>query len=64
MEDFVETRLCELCVILLSRAYYWLCVLKKDTGRRLPLELQQCSYQGEQGGDVSQSVRGNYETRF
>ena len=35
----------------------------KDIGRRLPLE-QQCSlYQGQQG-DVSQSVRGNYKTRF
>ena len=34
----------------------------KDIGRRLPLELQ-CSYQGHQV-DVSQSVRGNYKTRF
>ena len=33
------------------------CVLNKDIGRRLPLELQ-CSYQG-QHGDVSQSVCGN-----
>ena len=31
----------------------------KDTGRRLPLQLQ-CGYQGQQG-DVSQSVRGNYD---
>ena len=31
-------------------------------GRRLPLQLQ-CSYQGQQG-DVRQSVRGNYKTRF
>ena len=30
--------------------------------RRLPLQLQ-CSYQGQQG-DVSQSMSGNYETRF
>ena len=38
------------------------CVLIKDIGRRLPLQLQ-CSYQGQQG-DVNQSVRGNYKTRF
>ena len=41
IEDFVETHVCKLCVILRSRAF--LCVLIKDTGRRLPLELQQCS---------------------
>ena len=41
-----------------------MCVLIKDIGRRLPLELQPCSlYQGQQG-DVSQSMRGNYTTRF
>ena len=34
----------------------------KDIGQRLSLELQ-CGYQGQQG-DVSQSVRGNYKTRF
>ena len=34
-----------------------------DTGQRLPLELQCSLYQGQQD-DVSQSVRGNYETRF
>ena len=39
-----------------------MCVLINDIGRRLPLELQ-CSYQGQQG-DVSQSVPGNYKTRF
>ena len=33
------------------------CVLIKDIGRRLPLQLQ-CSYQGQQD-DFSQSVRGN-----
>ena len=38
-----------------------MCVLNKDIGRRLPLQLQ-CSYQGQQG-DFSQSVRGNYKTR-
>ena len=38
------------------------CVLIKDIGRRLPLQLQ-CSYQGQQG-DVRQSVRGNYKTGF
>ena len=36
-----------------------LCVLMKDLGRRLNLQLLiQCSYQ-EQQGDVSQSVREN-----
>ena len=39
-----------------------MCVLIKDIGRRFPLELQ-CSYQGQQG-DVSQSVRGNCNTRL
>ena len=34
----------------------------KDIGRRLPLQLQGSS-QGQQG-DVSQSVRGHYKTRF
>ena len=43
-------------------AYYGLCVLIEDIGRRLPLHLQ-CSYQGLQG-DVIQSVRGNYIPRF
>ena len=36
--------------------------LFEDIVRRLPLQ-QQCSYQGQQG-DVRQSVRGNYKTRF
>ena len=62
IEDFVETHLCKLCVMLRSRVYYELCVLIKDIGRRLPLQLQ-CSYQGQQD-DSSQSVRGNYKTRF
>ena len=44
-----------------DRAYYGLCFVVKDIGRRL-LELQR-SHQGQQG-DVSQSVRGNYKTRF
>ena len=43
-------------------ALYELCVLIKDIGRRLPLQLQ-CSYQGQQD-DFRQSVRGNYKTRF
>ena len=60
IEDFVETHLCKLCVIL--RSHYKLCVLIKDIGRRLPLQLQ-CSYQGQQS-DYSQSVRWNYKTRF
>ena len=50
------------CVWYSVRAYYGLWVLIKDIGRRLPLQLQ-CSYQGQQG-DVRQSVRGNYQTRF
>ena len=50
------------CVWYSDRAYYELCVLLKDIGRRLPLQLQ-CSYQGQQD-DFSQSVRGNYKTRF
>ena len=49
IEDFVETQLCKLCVILPDRAYYWVCVLIKDIGRRLPLELQCSLYQGQQG---------------
>ena len=44
IEDIVETHLCKLCVIL-HRAYYWVCVLIKDIGRRLHLELQ-CSLPG------------------
>ena len=39
------------------------CVLIKDIGRRLPLELQCNLYQGQQG-DVDQSVRGNYKNPF
>ena len=63
IEDFVETHLCKLCVILRLRILRVVCVLIKDIGRRLPLQLQ-CSYQGQQGDDVRQSVRGNYKTRF
>ena len=68
IEYFVETHLCKLCVILRSRVLWVVCPLIKDIyiyiyiGRRLPLQLQ-CSYQGQQG-DFSQSVRGNYKTRF
>ena len=50
------------CVWYFDRAYYGLCVLIKDIGRRLPLQLQ-CSYQSQQR-EVRQSVRGNYKTRF
>ena len=39
------------------------CVLIKDIGRRLRLELRCSLYQGQQD-DVSQSVRGNYTTSF
>ena len=63
IEDFVETHLCNLCVILRSRALRVVCpMIIKYIGRRLPLQLQ-CSYQGQQD-DFSQSVRGNYKTRF
>ena len=54
---------CKLCVIFRLRVHHWVCVLVKDIGRRLPLELQCSLYQGQQG-DVSQSVRGSYKTRF
>ena len=50
------------CVWYSDRAHYELCVLIRDLGRRLPLQLQ-CSYQGQQD-DFSQSVRGNYKTRL
>ena len=50
------------CVWYFDRAYCGLCVLIKDIGRRLPLQLQ-CSHQGQQG-DARQSVRENYKTRF
>ena len=58
IEGFVETHLCQLCVILRSHVLrVVLCVLMKDLSRRLPLQLQ-CSYQG-QHGEISQSVREN-----
>ena len=60
IEDFVETQLCKLCVILRSRVLRVVCPHYKDVGRRLPLGLQCSLYQGQQG-DVSQSVRGNYK---
>ena len=50
------------CVWYSYRAYYGLCVLIKDIGRELPLQLK-CSCQGQQG-DASLSVRGTYKTRF
>ena len=62
IEDFFEKLIFASCVWYSDRAYYWVCVLIKDIGRRLPLQLQ-CSYQGQQG-DVSKSVRGNNKTRF
>ena len=50
------------CVWYSDRAYDGLCILIKDIGRRLPLQLQ-CGYQRQQG-DVGQSVRENYKARF
>ena len=61
IEDFVETRLCKLWVILQTRVLR-VVFLIKDIGRRLPSELQ-CSDQVQQGG-VSQPVHGNYKSRF
>ena len=63
LEEFVEL-IFGSCVCYSYRAYYWVCVLVKNIGRRLSLE-PQCSllYQGQQG-DVHQSVRGNDKTRF
>ena len=59
IEYFVETHLCKLCVILRSRVLRVVYI-----GRRLPLQLQQFCYQGQQG-DVWQSVRGkHYKTLF
>ena len=40
------------CVWYSDRAYYWVCALIKNIGRRLPLQLQCSLYQGQQG-DVS-----------
>ena len=61
IEYFAETHLCKLCDTPIARITG--CVSSyKDIGRRLPLQLQ-CTYQGQQG-DVRQSVRGNYQTRF
>ena len=61
IEDFVETHLCKLCDTPIARITG--CVLIKDIGGRLPLELQCSLYQGQQG-DANQSARGNYETPF
>ena len=64
IEDFSSSKLIlASCVWYPDRAYYWVCVLMKGIGRRLPLQLQRSLYHGQQG-DVSQSVRGNYKTRF
>ena len=62
IDDFVETRLCKLCVILRSRVLLGVCP-HKDEGRRLPLELQCSLYQGQHGED-SRFVRGNCNTRL
>ena len=62
IEYFVETHLCKLCVILRSRVLRVVC---PHSGHRsaTPLATTEVSYQGQQG-DVRQSVRGNYKTRF
>ena len=53
------------CVRYSDRSYYYtvVCSLIKETGRRLPLELQCSLHQGQQG-DANQSVHGNCKTRF
>ena len=53
-----KLNLCKLCVILRSRVLWVVC----PVGRRLPLQLVQCSYQGQQG-DVKSVWRGKYKTR-
>ena len=63
IEYFVETHLCKLCVILQSRVLRVVCPHHEEYRSATPPCNLQCSYQGQQG-DVSQSVRGNYETRF
>ena len=45
------------CVRYSDRAYYELCVLIKDIGRRLPLQLQCSLYQGQQGDVKSVCAR-------
>ena len=57
---FVETHLCNLCVILRSRVLVGVSyiLIIKDIGRRLPLELQ-CSFCQGQQGEVNQYVGGN-----
>ena len=63
IEDFVETHICKRCVILRSRVLLVVCPHQAYRSAT-PLETTvQCRYQGQQG-DVSQSVRGKYITRF
>ena len=65
IECFVETHLCKLCVILRSRVRITGCVssLRISVGDS-PCNYSVATYQGQQGDDVSQSVHGNYKTRF
>ena len=51
-KNVVETHLCKLCVILRSRAYYWVSSLRIRSATPLITSL----YQGQQG-EVHQSVR-------
>ena len=64
IEGFVETHLCKLCVILRSRVLRVVC---PHQGYRSATPVRTTavyhSYQ-DQRGDVSQSVRGNYDTSF
>ena len=62
IEDFVETHLHKLFVVLRLHVLRMLGVLIEDIGRRLPLQLR-CTYQGQKG-DFSQSVRGNCKSRL
>ena len=64
VEDFVETHLCELCVILRSRVLLGVVSSLRTQVGDSPWNYSECSlYQGQQG-DVNQSVRRNYKTRF
>ena len=56
IEEFVETHLCKLCVLLRSRVFLGVCPHSRYRGRRLPLELA-CTKVNRV--HVNQSVHGN-----
>ena len=63
MEYLVETNLAASCVRDFEIECFWVRVLIKDRGRRLPLELQCSLYQGQQGY-ANQSVRETLKPVF